>query len=189
LHGEDVASLKWLVGGILALCVAQAADAGNSPLRLAPGDRLRITTDVRREEVVVQEVFQDRLAIRGENPDLTSIVLLSELRGLDLRARRSRVRGAYHGLDLGLPAGVFTGLAAGLAMGDDAADGSNLIHMSAREKAVVLAVVGGVGGMLLGSIIGSLWPGEEWKAVELPVTLDVGAANGVGAGISLRLAY
>ena len=155
--------------------------AAQQPLILAPGTRVRVTTDTRRTTGTLESIDSATFVVRARNG--TSVTFQRES---DLQLDVSGGPGMCgEGRRFGCVAlGFLGGGVAGIGVGALAVSNCD------DELCGLLYLVTVPVGALVGTVVGALLPGDRWKQAELPaVTYLVPEAAGerrVRLGVQLR---
>jgi len=178
-------STKTLVLAAIVLIPFRGASA--QTLQPRPGDRVRITATsvgLTNQVARVQSVRNDTLILRLRG-DETQTVPLAAVSHLELSTRRTRH--TLQGAGIGGLVGAGIGLVGGYASGDD--DPNQFMAMSAGGKAALGAMVLGVAGLAIGSVVGALHVTDQWTSLPLGDTraapnLELGT-RGARLGLSI----
>jgi hypothetical protein len=123
------------------------------------GDRIRVTGDV-RGTFMVAEIRGDTLVTdRGMRVADSALKTLSVHRG-----RRSTGSGMARGALIGLGTGAAAGAVVGIILKGDDDYFYGQFH-STTEVAAVWATALGIGGLLGGTVVGAIAPGQRWERV------------------------
>lgn len=183
---------------VVPIAQAQEIEIG-SPVRVRL-ERIQLLRDDAGAPLVTDTITgrlaateEGALTVRVGRHSRTVDVPASGVRGVDVRAPRSRSRGALRGAGYGLLVGATVGAAIGFASGRTQCDGGCIVRFSAAENAAMAGCVVGVIGALAGTVGGSLAPGHRWRnAATIPVTKRVALkVSGTGslepaAALSIR---
>jgi hypothetical protein len=136
---------------------------------LSPGTTIRLQAKDTSGIFVIEEIRPDSFVVRSVSRNSSEIVRREEIERLETAQPVSRGLGARHGVWIGLAVGAVGGGLLGLAGGDDEYAGYSYAFASytAEEKALTNAIVLGGVGALVGSVVGMIWPGTDWKEVDL----------------------
>jgi len=157
---------------------------------LKEGDKLRISAGGVRGRYMLDRFSPDTLYVQGEKDEKFSRIAFSRIEKLEVRAPRSRGRGALIGAGIGGAVGATIGLIYGLSTWDDVdADCGDPWNACSNTTSSlrVIGIIGAVGipCMAAGALIGAAAPGQTWRTVEL----GSGFSMHIEHGRELRMQY
>jgi hypothetical protein len=147
---------------MLVLLLITAESAAAQPVR--SGDQVRLRGAGVQGQFTVEGTTSDMLMVRDTAGVQSSIPLESLQKLKVLRGRRSGGRGFLRGAGFGLGVGAVTGGIIGFASGSDA---PGILSFTASEKAAMMGIVLGGGGVVVGGLVGALAPGDDWERIQL----------------------
>lgn len=154
--------LTFIVAVLAPLLAAPSVGRSQEDTRTAKGARVRVewmqTTQRHRAVGTVHELRADSLVL-AERAGVRTFAL-ARLSGIDVRVRRSHVRGAVRGAALG----ALGGLAAGLTVGGYVAATCRANDMCGLAL-ISGPVLGVAAGLTLGTVVGAVHRGERWQRV------------------------
>lgn len=176
--------VKTVLAAMTLTFFAGGAAASDRPVR--PGDRVRVTVEGEREVVNVRYLRNGSFAALADGGRRPVEYSFSEIDLLERRVTRSPGMGLLHGAGVGLLAGAITGAVAGVVIG---ADTGGVIDFTAGEGGVIGAFLVGGAGLAVGSVLGLLFPGHTWHAVDIGDSPEVSFDIGEGARIGLAISF
>jgi hypothetical protein len=163
---------------VLSMCILLAEGAQAQVTGVSVGDRIRVTGDV-RGTLIIAEIRGDTLVTdRGMRVADSALKTLSVHRG-----RRSTGMGMARGALIGLGAGAVGGAVVGVILKADEGYFYGQFH-STTEVAAVWAGVLGFGGLVGGTAVGAIAPGQRWERV-LPARVHRQADGALRLGWSM----
>jgi hypothetical protein len=171
-----------LISTLLACALLPSASLSAQQVRpVAPNETVRLSSPQAQGVFTVAATGPRALVLRNST-GAEVVVPLGEVEKLEVR--RSRGGSALRGAGIGLLTFGVGGALLGYASGDDP---PGMLSFSARENAVIGAVVFGAIGMVGGAIIGGASRAERWYPVPLRDRSVSIAPTAQGLGI--RYAY
>jgi hypothetical protein len=160
LDARSVPRLLLIVVGLVSSPAVGRSQEGGS---FAPGARVRVhwTETAQRHRAVgrVLELRTDALVLA--QPAGPRTFALTRLDRIDVRVPRSRLHGALRGAELGTLAGLAAGLAVGALTSSQCPPTDDMCGITL----LVGPVLGFGAGLTLGTVIGAVFPGEEWQRI------------------------
>jgi hypothetical protein len=144
---------------VLSLCVLLAEGLHAQATGVGVGDRIRVTGDVRGTFMIAEIRGDTLVTASGMRMTDSALKTLSVHRG-----RRSTGSGMARGALIGLGAGAAVGAVVGIILNGDEGYFYGQFH-STTEVAAVWAGVFGFGGLVGGTAVGAIAPGQRWKRV------------------------
>jgi hypothetical protein len=165
---------------ILSMCFLLAESAHAQVARLSVDDRIRVTGGL-RGTFTVAEINRDTLVMhQGPRVAHSSLKTLSVSRG-----RRSTASGMARGALIGLGAGAAAGAVVGIVLDSDDDYFYGQYHSTAEVAAVWAATFGFV-GLVSGTVVGAIAPGERWERL-LPERVRRQPAGALRLGWSIPI--
>lgn len=141
--------------------------------QLEVGRRLRIRTMGSRTECVLEHISADTLIVSGQNGNGLQKIAFDQVDRVDVRVPRSAGWGAIRGAAIGVTIGALVGGIYAISTWDDVnADCGGLTELCSNTASglrfIGVVTVFGTPPMLIGGVVGAMFPGERWQPVKLP---------------------
>jgi hypothetical protein len=138
--------------------------------KLEPRKRLRIETTEFRTECLLHHFSEDSLVVFSQNDNGFKWIAFNQVERLDVRVPRSAGWGAVRGAAIGGAIGGTIGAIYAVATWDEVDVGDNELISNTTSTLRLFGAVGifGLPSMLVGGVVGAMFPGEKWQQVHLP---------------------
>ena len=158
--------------------------------QLEVGRRLRIRTTGSSTECVLERISGDTLIVSGQNGDGLKQIAFDQVDRVDVRVRRSTAWGTIRGAAIGGTIGALVGGIYAVSTWDEtnidcgAFTGFCSVYVFMGTMAVY-----GIPPMVIGGVVGAIFPGERWQQVKLPDRISMRIHEDCGLSIQYSYAF
>jgi hypothetical protein len=171
---------RYLLLSFIIFC-STACYAEENKDTIRKGEALRLTIGNKKQIVVLEQINAKSITAYSKDRILPQEYFWKDIKKIEQRYQLARWQGAIRGAGVGAVIGVFSGLAIGIIAGaaaepcPDPPLGGDFVclNLTPESGGFLGAVLFGATGTIIGSIFGSIFPGEGWKPVDIPFESEI----------------